>query len=420
MLRRLVSHSAAYALAAGGASALSLVTVPLFARLLEPSDFGVLGVLGASLGALGAIVGLNPHLYVTARLGGAARDRVRGVLGAVVISCLVTGLLALPLVWLLPKLVPTLALPMWVLPALVLVAGLSSLRGAHLALERLEARVRSVMVLQLGATALELAVGLLILVTLGLGWKARILGTVIAAVASAVVAAFLLARSGRLALRASRAELRDFVTFSLPLMPHALAFWALGAADRYLVTSYCGVEQTGYYSLAYRLCAVFPLLSSSVLAAFTPLFYRPEHDSQARRDIVRFSYLYVAGTTLVALLFVVSAPLLVPWLLGEAYRPTLAHLPWLAGAYVFGAVRDLAAGYLYRASRTGLLASLTAGAALLNLALNFLLLPRVGAVGAAVATTAAFAALALATSIAAVRLHPMPWFDSLGGRPRGS
>jgi len=78
-------------------------------------------------------------------------------------------------------------------------------------------------------------------------------------------------------------------------------------------------------------------------------------------------------------------------------------------------------GYLYVAGRTGVLAGLTIGAAVLNAILNYVLILWLGPIGAAVATSITFAILAVLTAYLATTLYDMPWraaLANLGERGR--
>jgi len=104
-----------------------------------------------------------------------------------------------------------------------------------------------------------------------------------------------------------------------------------------------------------------------------------------QKDISAFVILIVGA-------FVGMAPEIAHLMFGSALRDQAASLiPWIALAIGMSCVRafllDIAL-HLTKAARTHVL--ITATMATLNVALNFLLIPRLGAVGAAISATAAF------------------------------
>jgi O-antigen/teichoic acid export membrane protein len=78
-------------------------------------------------------------------------------------------------------------------------------------------------------------------------------------------------------------------------------------------------------------------------------------------------------------------------------------LPVAAGFWFYG-VYHVAVNVLYGLERTRMIAGFVLAAAVVNLALNYMLIPWLGVLGAAVATTGAFAALAFGTVAATERV----------------
>jgi O-antigen/teichoic acid export membrane protein len=78
---------------------------------------------------------------------------------------------------------------------------------------------------------------------------------------------------------------------------------------------------------------------------------------------------------------------------GPAFAPAVAELtPWLALTALFGAIRGNYLDHAFQlAQRTGRLITVMAVAAILTIALQILLVPYRGAMGAAIATTLAYA-----------------------------
>ena len=163
------------------------------------------------------------------------------------------------------------------------------------------------------------------------------------------------------------------------------------------------------------------ILHGAVLRSFSPLFYeRARLGPSEKRKIVRFTYAYVALAFVGWALFAGRAAVLAgPKLLGPAFEDSISLIPWVALGYTFNAVRNFMTGYLYIAEQTHVLGVLTLSAAVLNAVLNVVFIRLWGIMGAAIATVAAFAFIAILTTHFAVRAHPMPWRDAIRRRTRG-
>jgi O-antigen/teichoic acid export membrane protein len=63
------------------------------------------------------------------------------------------------------------------------------------------------------------------------------------------------------------------MTFSLPLIPNALATWVLALSDRYIILHYCGTNEVGLYGIAARFAAAVSLVANGIYMAYTT-YYR--------------------------------------------------------------------------------------------------------------------------------------------------
>jgi O-antigen/teichoic acid export membrane protein len=104
-------------------------------------------------------------------------------------------------------------------------------------------------------------------------------------------------------------------------------------------------------------------------------------------------------------------PELLPALASDKYAGASAILPWvIAGMVVDGTSSMLGAG-LFIHRKTRIIMGIVVSGALLNLVLNIVLVPRIGILGAAIATLVSYAVIALALAVAARHLLRVriPW-----------
>jgi O-antigen/teichoic acid export membrane protein len=99
----------------------------------------------------------------------------------------------------------------------------------------------------------------------------------------------------------------------------------------------------------------------------------------------------------------------VPALVGSAYREAYRVVPLVALAYAFNGLHYALSPGVHLAGRTRHFPLLALAAAALNLGLNFLLIPRLGGMGAAWATALAFAFFAVGTGVLGQRFYPVPY-----------
>lgn len=204
--------------------------------------------------------------------------------------------------------------------------------------------------------------------------------------------------------------LRQLLLAGIPLVPSGLAVWALGYVDRPILQQMgVGLAAIGVYDVANKLASMLALMSIPFQAAWTPFALAIQQQPEAPRVYARVLTMYVAGMLGVVLalglfarevLLVFATP---AYLEGYRYVWLLAYAAPIQGSAII-----LAIG-LYLSKRTAHLAWTAAVGAAVNIGLNLLLVPRLGVLGAAIATPLGYLCGPVATYVVAQRARPMPY-----------
>jgi O-antigen/teichoic acid export membrane protein len=223
--------------------------------------------------------------------------------------------------------------------------------------------------------------------------------------------ALLAYRRYQLGLEFDRGLLRAMNRFGMPLVPSALALWAINFIDRFFIAVFKGTSEVGVYSLAVRVSSVIVFLMVAFRLAWPAFAYSIEDDSTAKR-----TYAFV----LTYLLFIccwasLTLGLLSPWIvrLLAPSKPSFYRASEAVGILAFAGTAY--AGYtvlaigIGRARRTQFNWIVTGGAALLNIGLNLALIPPYGMMGAAISTAAAYLAMFVGMTLNAQRVWPVPY-----------
>ncbi len=216
-------------------------------------------------------------------------------------------------------------------------------------------------------------------------------------------------RRYQLGLQFDRELFRRMNRFGLPLVPSAVALWAINFIDRFFIGQLKGQGEVGVYSVAVRLSSAIVFLLVAFRTAWPAFAYSIEDDRDARR-----TYAYVLTYLLVVACWLsLALGLLAPWLTHALATPrfyraekAIALLAFAGAAYAGYTVLAIGSG---RARRTQLNWVISAVAAALNIGLNVALIPPYGMVGAAIATVAAYVALFLGMLLYAQRVYPVPY-----------
>ncbi len=198
--------------------------------------------------------------------------------------------------------------------------------------------------------------------------------------------------------------LKRALRYSLPLVPAAIAGWLLDRGDRFLLNAFLGPREVGIYSAQYALASLASVMMLPLQITLVPKVAQlwPRDRELARRYLDGSMKVLVATSVPFVAICTACAPQLLTALANEevAFHSRITVTAVGVGATLWAAT-ILQSLVFYSTGSTAKVGFVTAVAAGLNLGTNFLLIPRAGLVGAALATTLSYAgAFALMTMLA--------------------
>jgi O-antigen/teichoic acid export membrane protein len=213
----------------------------------------------------------------------------------------------------------------------------------------------------------------------------------------------------QLGLQFDRSLLREMNRFGMPLVPSALALWAINFVDRLFVAHYKGPAEVGVYSVAVRIASAIVFLMVAFRTAWPAFAYSIEDDRDAKR-----TYSFVLTYVVTCLSWVALAlGALAPWIVDLLTAPdfhraheAVALLAFAGVAYAGYVVLAIGSG---RARRTQLNWVITGIAAAVNVGLCIALIPPYGMVGAAIATLASYVVLFVGMVLYAQHVYPVAY-----------
>jgi len=206
------------------------------------------------------------------------------------------------------------------------------------------------------------------------------------------VAAIVIRRIGPVSLAPLRRVL-PYLRYSLPLVPSAALFWCIDSSDRYVIAHYMGIESVAVYSAWYRIAQLATVMMGPIAFVLFPTISR----LWAQKDTARVQR-YLESSVRYYLLLAVPAALgvwaLTPALGGilatEGFAASQGLVLLLVSSMVFVGIYQLWVYLLHLGERTRMLVAVFGSVAAVNLALNFVLVPHWGLLGAALATFVAY------------------------------
>ena len=403
LLWRLVVHSSHYTVGTLLVTLASVVSFPILTHAFSVAEYGALNLIASllllwtGLGKLGIQQSIA-RFHAETVSGHRAISESRYV-RTVLYGMAATGIAAsagwFVMAWVVP--------PNWwhdarVATLLVPLSGLVLVRVADSAISNLlRAQQRSILLnaYLVVRKYLTLALVLLLIFTVAPGLEGFYAATyVVESVAVLALWIYLMRRHPAADGQFSRATFRDMVVFGAPMIAFELAGIVLNLGDRYVLQVLMGPEAVGLYSAAYNFSDyVRMILFTSVAQALTPIYSRlyEERGAQATSHFVERSlrmYLMLSAAVLAGMTAIGGNVLTL--LASDRYSTPQAVIPLVVAAMcIDGGLPFFSAG-IYLQKRNHVIVPIVVAGAVLNIALNLVLVPHLGIVGSAAATLASY------------------------------
>jgi O-antigen/teichoic acid export membrane protein len=216
-------------------------------------------------------------------------------------------------------------------------------------------------------------------------------------------------RRYQLGLEFDRDLFRQMQKFGLPLVPSGIALWVIDLSDRFFLVHMKGLHENGLYSIGVRISSVLLLVLIALRTAWPAFAFSIRSDDEAKR-----TYGFVLTYVLYATCWLsLTLSLLAPWLVRLLTRPDFYRGSEVVPLLVFGGTAFIAFNVVSigigRAKRTQFNWVVTGAAALVNIGLNFALIPPYGMMGAAASTLVAYLVMFFGMTWRAQHVFPVPY-----------
>jgi O-antigen/teichoic acid export membrane protein len=411
-LKQAGKQALVYAAGLWATRAAGLLLVPLYTRRLDPAQFGIYELLSRTFDVLCLVL---PAGMVVAlmRFYNLAEGRARKQVASTAILCPAgMGALAAVALWALREPIASRLLHDRSYGSLVLLLGLwvwcELLFSISCGLLRARGQAALYTAANVTRSVLTIGLGLWLVWWRDLGLPGVMLANVAGSgFAALATAGYAFVSTG---LHFSPRYLRSFLAFGLPLMVTAILSASAGTVDRYLLNGYTGAEQVAILGLAARVTMILGVATVAPIGlTYTPFIFSTVRRKDAQVIFGRartYMGVLVAGSGLALALF---APELVAVLAPASYHSAVkvARIALVASC-LYGMSPQLEIGiYLHGATSWKLPAFATLAGT--SLALNLALIPRYGAIGAALAQVGSQASYLGILYLISERLYPVPY-----------
>lgn len=200
---------------------------------------------------------------------------------------------------------------------------------------------------------------------------------------------------------------KKLLKLGIPIMPSLVFYWVLNSAQKVIITNQIGMEQTGIYTVGAKLSSVSQLIYTAFSSGWQYFIFSTMKDSDHTKVISKvFEYLAAISFASSALLIFIVKPVFV-MLFNESYYEGVWVTPALFLAPLIQMLYQTISNQFLVVKKTGFGALCLAAGAFISICIDYLLIPKIGIRGAAIAVLLGFT---FATVLVGLVLNRMKLF----------
>jgi O-antigen/teichoic acid export membrane protein len=415
-LRRLATTGAAYTAASILSKLIAVALLPLYTRHLTKGDYGAAELLFAAVVTASIVVRLG-LIESVLRFYYREDEDPKRIVGATfsglfwfsTIGALVALPFAEPLAEALLDPKHASELPAFTELVRIAIGGLwvATLFEYLLTLYRLDERARAYFLTTIANVLGTIALTIVLVVGVGDGARGLLVGSYLTG--AVFVLGMIFEQRRRLTLLVDVPLLRRLLRFGLPTMPAEVSLYLLNFADRLIITRSLGLAEAGLYSVGVKFAQAVNVLVRGFQLAWPPLAYSIRDDDEARRTYANVITLFLAGCTWMVVGLWLLAIYLVRLFLAPKFFDAYEVIGLIAAAVTLYSLYMVMVVILGRTGRTEYNLPAALAALVSNVALNLILVPPLGIVGAGLALVASYLVVIALMYWFTQRLFPVPY-----------
>ena len=190
--------------------------------------------------------------------------------------------------------------------------------------------------------------------------------------------------------RTDTSLLKSMLSYSIPMLPNSICWWINNSLDRYLLLFFVGASATGIYSAANKIPAIIITFSTIFINAWQ---ISSVDDFGTEKNRLFFSEIYKKYSAFIICLSAIGimfGKIITGILLDDKFVDADKSARVLMLAFVFHTMSAFLGTVYTSSKKTKTLFISTFLGAIVNLVFNILLIPKLGCIGAAIATAFAY------------------------------
>jgi O-antigen/teichoic acid export membrane protein len=363
---------------------ISVLSTPIFTRILTTAEYGQYNVFNSWLGIITVFVSLNLYAGVFAQGIVKFDDERRKFASSLQGLCI-----TLDAGWTIIYLVfrdffnDTLGLTTVQMLAMFVMIWATAAYNFWSVDQRVDFKYRKLVLITIITSIAKPVVGIFLILHAEDKVTARILGLALVEVVAYLglsISSFVKGKTFY-----SKKYWKYALSFNIPLIPHYLSQTVLNSADRVMIERMVGASEAGIYSLAYAISCVMTLFNTALEQTLEPWIYKKikERKIEELSSVAYPSFICIAA---VNVLLVAFAPEIVRMFAPLEYYDAIWVIPPVAASTYFTFMYSFFASFEFYFEKTKFVSVATMCGAVVNIILNYVFIKIFGYIAAGYTT----------------------------------
>lgn len=202
---------------------------------------------------------------------------------------------------------------------------------------------------------------------------------------------------------------KQMIAYGYSFIFVGVAYWIFESMDRWMLAEMADLVEVGIYSIAFKVGMAMILLNTAFARAWVPLALKAfQHQDRYRMLYSKTLTAWVFFLLLVATGISLFSQELLIFLTPPDYWRAASVIPLICIGLLFSGTTQVTVIGISLEKKTLHLSIATWGTAVVNFVFNFILIPKYGASGAALATLISYFFLTVYYLVCSQKLHPIP------------
>lgn len=241
-------------------------------------------------------------------------------------------------------------------------------------------------------------IGMTITLVIGLhwAWQGRLLSAALAPMILGVISLYLFYRWHLVAKKIDWSHTRRIFLLCLPFVFERLAIFVMAYSDKYFIDRFDlnGTNEVGLYGLGSQLATIIYLVIISMNSAYLPHLFKKLSEG-LKGKIHKTTGWYVGACAVAVAGMFIAVPVLFRFFIGSRFQDAKPYVYLLCTGYFMWGIYNAFMGYLMYLEKNRQILFISLLGTVSSFSLNMILVPRLGAQGAAITSIITYSMMAV-------------------------